>query len=323
MRAVRRLSLGVTVLAVLSAMATPVALAAPLYPRTVVITSPAADAVAKTSPLIVHATGSVDLSDTGKPASMQLWVDGLKYGLPWACKDPVTTAKTCVGTFKIYTVAMAGRHTMQVTMTADDDMVTPSAAQPFYAYSKVKLSLNPVATVAAGKLGIIRGVATTVTDKKPLAHVKISLTLAPAFGSKHVVTVMTGATGHFSIATKIVANTAIGAKIAATRSTGLGAATTTAHATAPVSCKVDPTVRYQAYDSGMCTVPHLPAHTKVALQYQSNKKWHTLVAGTVNSSPIPISFTFGRRGTYPMRLVVSANKVYVTTYGKPFTVRVI
>ncbi len=287
----------------------------------VVLTSPVANSVAK-STLVVQALGTMDLNAGDKPASMRMWVDGLAFGTVATCHVVVGFTQTCTGRMSGSTSKLSGPHTVRVAMTTTHHKVISSAPRIFYAYSPVKLALARPATVAAGKSVTVRGLATLLSSGKP-AHTKVTVTLAGAYGKKRVVSLLTGATGRFAFAAKIVANTTISAKIAATRSTGAAVASTKVKATAVITCRFGARVRYQASDAGHCVVPHIPAHTKVTLQYQSKKKWHALVSGTVSSSPIPISFSFGRRGTYPMRLIVAANSVYTTTYGPVFTVRVV
>jgi hypothetical protein len=299
---------------------TAVAVAAVNPQPTVTLTSPVAGAVAKGS-LTVNAVGSVDLSQSDVPLSLQLLVDGVKYGLPQTCAVAVTTAKTCAGTFVVNQPTWSGQHTVQVTMTTSLTSASSSTV-PYLVYTGLKATLAKVSTLRAGRSTAISGRVVAVNGDRPLAGALVKVTLSPAVGRKRTVTVRTGGTGHFSLATKISANTTVAASIAKTASTGSAYAVTRIAALAPISCKVSPTVVRGRFDAGTCTVAHLPGGTKVTLQYETHKRWHTLGAGTAAGASIPVSFTFNARGTYPMRLVLGANKVYAATHGAPFTVRV-
>ncbi len=272
--------------------------------------------------LTVNAAASVDLSQSDPSASFQLWVDGLKYGLPATCTLVATTAKTCAVSFTVHQPTWSGQHTVQVAMTTASASVT-SATVPYFAYSAAKLFLSRVTTVHSGKLAVIRGRAIAVNSGAPLVGAKVTVLLAPATGKKHTLVVHTGATGRFSLATKLGVNTKVTVTVVTSPGYGSSHGSVSAGVLAPILCKADLTVRHGRFDSGTCTVAHLPNGTKVALQYQStDKKWHVLGAGTTSGTTIPISFQFGKAGRYPVRLVLGANKAYLATYGTPFVVTV-
>jgi hypothetical protein len=197
-----------------------------------------------------------------------------------------------------------------------------SAVVPYFAYSASKVVLSRIPWVHAGKPAVIRGAVTAVTSGAPVVGAKVRLTLTPASGKAHVITVGTGLTGHFSLATKIGLNTAVTATVVRTPAFGSSRATTKVGVYAPIVCKADKTVRHGRFGSGTCTVAHLPDRTKVTLQYQSGKKWHVLGTGKNVGTSIPVSFQFGKAGSYPVRLVLGASKAYLATYGTPFTVKV-
>ncbi|MDX6230679.1 MAG: hypothetical protein QOI76_4069 [Frankiales bacterium] len=287
---------------------------------TVTITSPKPGAVAHGT-LTVTATGSVDLSQSDTSVLLQLWVDGLKYGLPVACPLTVSTAKTCSTTFTVHEPTWSGAHTAQVAVATALNSAS-SAVVPWFAYTATKVVLNPIATVHSGRLAVIRGRAVALNDGGPLVGARVAVTLAPAIGKRHTLIVHTGATGRFSLATKVAVNTAIRAVVTRTADLGNSLADARVRVLAPIVCKADRTVRHGRFDSGTCTVAHLPHGTKVSLQYQSNKRWHVLGAGTTAGTSIPISFQFSKPGSYPIRLVLGANKAYVRTSGTPFVVRV-
>ncbi|MDX6209521.1 MAG: hypothetical protein QOE24_1912 [Frankiales bacterium] len=287
---------------------------------TVTISAPKPGAVAHGT-LSVTATGSLDLSQSDTSVSLQLWVDGLKYGLPVACPLTVDVAKTCTTTFTVHASTWSGAHTVQVSVaTALNSASSPVV--PWFAFTATKVALSPVATVHAGKLAVIRGKAVAVNSGGPLVGARVAVTLTPAIGKKHTLVVHTGATGRFSLATKVAVNTTISAVVTATADVGTSRAAAKAGVLAPIVCKADKTVGHGHFGAGTCTATHLPDRTKVTLQYESNKKWHLLVAGTTAGTTIPISFQFSKPGSYPMRLVLGANKAYVVTYGTPFVVRV-
>jgi hypothetical protein len=287
---------------------------------TVTITSPKPNAVAKGT-LTVNATGSVDLSQNDAPVSLQLWVDQVKYGVPVPCTVVVTTAKDCAGTFTVAQPTWSGSHSIQVTMGTTVSTAS-SAVLPYFAYSASKVVLSRIPWGHAGKLAVVRGQVNAVTSGAPVVGAKVRLTLTPATGKAHAITVGTGLTGHFSLATKIALNTTVTATVLPAPGVGTGRSTTRIGVFAPIACKADRTVRHGGFGSGTCTVAHLPNGTKVTLQYQSKKKWHVLGAGTTVGTSIPVSFKFGTVGSYPVRLVLGANKAYLATYGTPFVVKV-
>lgn len=287
---------------------------------TVTITSPKPNAVAKGT-LTVEATGSVDLSQSDSTASFQLWVDDAKYGLPVSCTLVAATSKTCPVSFTVTQPTWSGAHTVKVTMVTPTSSAV-SAVVPYFAYSASKVGLSRIPWTHAGKPAVIRGTVTAVTDGSPIVGAKVRLTLTPASGRAHVVTVGTGLTGHFSLATKIGLNTTVTASVVPMPAFGASRATTKIGVYAPISCKADKTVRHGRFGAGTCNVAHLPNGTKVSLQYESGKKWHVLGAGTTSGTSIPVSFQFGKAGKYPVRLVLGANKAYLATYGTPFVVKV-
>lgn len=288
---------------------------------TVTITSPQPNGVAKGGTLTVAASGSVDLSQSDLTASFQLWVDSAKYGLPATCTLVASTAKTCSVTFAVTQPTWSGSHSVKVTMVTPTSSAA-SAVVPYFAYSASKVVLSRVPWTHAGRLAVIRGAATAVTSGAPIVGARVRLTLTPASGKAHVLTVGTGLTGHFSLATKIGLNTTVTATVLPMPAFAKSSATTKIGVFAPIVCKADKTVRRGRFGSGTCNVAHLPDGTKVSLQYQSGKKWHVLGAGKTAGTSIPVSFQFGKVGSYPVRLVLGANRAYLATYGTPFTVRV-
>jgi hypothetical protein len=287
---------------------------------TVTITSPKPGAIAHGT-LTVSATGSVDLSQNDTPVSLQLWVDNLKYGLPAACTVVVTTAKACAATFTVHEPTWSGSHNVRVTLATSVGSAV-SDLVPWFAYTATKVALSPVGIVHSGRLAVIRGRAVAVSNGGPLVGARVAVTLAPVVGKRHTLIVHTGATGRFSLATKVAVNTAIRAVVTRTADLGSSLADGKVRVLAPIVCKAAKAVGHGRFDTGSCTVAHLPSGTKVSLQYQSNKKWHLLGAGTTAGTTIPISFQFGKPGSYPIRLVLGANKAYAATYGTPFVVRV-
>jgi hypothetical protein len=288
---------------------------------TVTITSPKPNAAAAKGTLTVDAAGSVDLSQSDLTASFQLWVDDAKYGVPATCTLVAATAKTCAVTFTVTQPTWSGAHTVKVTMVTPTSSAT-SAVVPYFAYSASKVVLSRIPWVHAGKPAVIRGAVTAVTSGTPIVGAKVRLTLTPATGKAHVVTVGTGLTGHFSLATKIGVNTTVTATVVRAPAFGTSRATTKIGVYAPIVCKADKTVRHGRFGSGTCAVAHLPDRTKVTLQYQSGKKWHVLGTGNNVGTSIPVSFQFGKAGSYPVRLVLGASKAYLATYGTPFVVKV-
>ena len=303
-------------------LSTPVTVTAVNPAPTVTITSPKPSAVAKVA-LTVTAVGTVDLSQTDAPVSLQLWLDGRKYLLPQSCTVEYGTAKTCDGSFTDVPPGAPGTHTLQVTMTTGIRTAT-SAVVPYIAYTASKVVLNKPALVHSGKLGVVSGRVIAAPGGGPIARARVAITLAPAVGRKRTLIVHTGATGHFSLATRLLVNSTV--TVTATSAPGLGGSHAVAKigVWAPITCKADRTVVHARYDVGSCIVPRLPDNTKVSLQdlAPGAKRWHVLGAGTTVGTTIPISFQIPGRGSYRVRLVLGANKAYVATNGTPLVVKV-
>ena len=139
-----------------------------------------------------------------------------------------------------------------------------------------------------------------------------SSTITPAVGKKRTVVLHTGSTGHFSLAATITANSTVTASVDRRRDFGPSQHSTKVKALAPIVCKADLYDPARPHRRGTCTVAHLPDRTKVTLQYQSKKKhWPSLGSGTTKGTTIVISYKFGAKGKYPVRLVLGANKAYV------------
>jgi hypothetical protein len=287
----------------------------------VAITSPAPSAVVKGGRVTVHATGTIDLSQNDHPSALQLWVDGARYGLPHACTEVDTTARTCDEDFALAQPTWSGSHDVRVTMTTALTSAT-SAAVPYLFYTATRTSLQPVPALRAGKRTAIRGSVLGLNAGAPVAGARVVVTIAPAIGKKKTVVVHTGSTGHFSLAATVSANSTVTASVTAARDLGASHASTKLKALAPIVCKADLSVRHGRDGAGTCTVAHLPDGTTVSLQYQAKKKWHVLGSGRTKGTSIVISYTFGAAGKYPVRLVLGANKLYAATYGTPFIVKV-
>ena len=266
---------------------------------TVTITSPKPNEAVHGT-VTVSATGSVDLSQSDTAAVLQLWVDGAKYGLPVDCTLVAATAKTCTVTFTVAQPTWSGAHTVKVTMLTP----TSSAASDvvsYFAYSPSKVTLTRIPWTASGKSAVIRGTVVATTNGGPVVGARVRLTLAPAVGKAHSITVGTGATGHFSLATKVAVNTTVTATVLPAPAYGTSRASVKVGVFAPIACRADKSVRHGRFGSGTCTVAHLPDGTKVSLEYESGKKWHVLGAGTTRGTSIPISFQFGKAGSFPVR----------------------
>jgi hypothetical protein len=287
---------------------------------TVTVSAPTEGQVVR-GPLSVTALGSVDLSQNDAPVSLQLLVDGVKYGVAAPCTVQVATAKTCAGSFTVPTAGASGAHSVQVTMAT----TVSSAASPVIGYqvfTALRATLHKLAPVRGGKSVGISGQVSAVDGGAGVAGVTVKITLSPAVGKKRTLTVRTGPTGHFSVATKISVGTAISAFVAKSSTMGTAYAVTKIAAYAPIRCKISRTLVHQNDDAGSCVVPLLPDKTSVALQYLSGKKWKTLGAGLTQGTAIPISFTFPKRGHYQIRLVLGANKAYLATKGVPILITV-
>ena len=287
---------------------------------TVTITSPSQQGQVVKGPLTVTALGTVDLTQNDSPVSLQLLVDGVKYGLPAACTVVVATAKTCAGTFTVPTTGTSGTHTVQVTLatTVSSAVSTIVAYQVFTA---LKATLHKLAPVRGGKSVGIAGQITAADGGAGVGGVKVKITLSPAVGKARTLLVRTGSTGHFSVATKVGVSTTIAASVAKTTTSGTAYAVTKIATYAPITCKISKTLVHENDDEGTCVVPSLPNGTKVSLQYLSGKKWKTLGSGTTQGSSIPISFSFPKKGHFQVRVVLGASKAYLAS-SIPFTITV-
>ncbi|BEP15317.1 hypothetical protein acdb102_36280 [Acidothermaceae bacterium B102] len=313
-----------TLVAVLSSngstQSAPVTVTAVNPAPTVTLSAPTPGQVVKGT-LTVTALGTVDLTQNDAPVSLQLLIDGVKYGLPAACNVQIGTAKTCLGTFTVPTTGSSGLHSVQVTMAT----TVSSAASPVVQYdvfTALKASLTKLAPIRGGRSVVVSGHVRAAAGGAGVSGVRVKITLSPAVGKHRSLIVHTGSTGGFSVATKIAVGTAISASVAKTNDEGTAYALIKVAAYAPITCKVSKTLVQDRYADGTCTVPLLPSGTKVSLQYLQGKRWKVLGAGLTSGTAIPISFTFPNRGKYAVRLVLGASKPYLATAGVPFTITV-
>lgn len=288
---------------------------------TVTLSAPTAGQVVKGASLTVNALGSVDLGENDAPSTLQLLVDGVKYGLPSSCTVVNGSAKTCAATFAVPTAGLTGVHTVQVTMaTTITTAVSPIV--PYDVFTALKATLSKLAPVRGGRSVVISGHVRAATGGAGISGVTVKITLSPTVGKRRSLTVHTGGTGGFSVATKLAVGTAISASVAKTSDRGTAYALIKVAAYAPITCTIAKALVHDRYDDGTCTVPLLPSGTKVSLQYLKGKHWKVLAAGVTSGPSIPISFTFPLRGNYPVRLVLGASKPYLATAGVPFVIKV-
>ena len=81
-----------------------------------------------------------------------------------------------------------------------------------------------------------------------------------------------------------------------------------------------PTVRHGVADQGKCTIAHLPAGTKAALQSKTGG-WHDLITGSSPAGGV-LGFAVYRPhpGTFYLRMVIAKNSVFVQTFGPPIKI---
>ena len=128
--------------------------------------------------LTVTALGTVDLSQNDSPVSLQLLVDGAKYGLPASCTVVVAMAKTCAATFTVPTAGTSGTHTVQVTMATTVSSAA-SPVVPYHVFTALKATLRKLAPVRGGKSVGISGQVTAVDGGAGVAGVAVKIRLAP------------------------------------------------------------------------------------------------------------------------------------------------
>ena len=271
---------------------------------TVVITSPTVDSTVSGA-VTVTADGTVDASQTDAAGVLQFLVDGTPQSLQIACP----AGKDCPASFTWATSGLSGAHTIGASFTTAKGRVIV-ANERVYVFSGTHVKLNPIAVLPYGHVASVKGTLTATANGKGIGSALVDVTFTPAVGAKHLLTVRTDGLGRFTAALKVAANTAVSVTPRATAYFGPSTTTGKILVTAAISCSAKVTVHQGALAAGVCKVPNLLKGTKVSLQYKVGTHWVTIGSAKAGKAVVSWSARFTRTGTYAVRIVVSASRIF-------------
>ncbi len=175
--------------------------------------------------------------------------------------------------------------------------------------------------VTSGKPFTITGVVyPQAGHPSAVAGMKVRVTYRPLGGSARTVATTVNAKGRY--AAKFVGGDGgrVTATLTATPVFGSSETSIGILSTARIVCTMGATVRHGVADQGKCTIAHLPAGTKAALQSKTGG-WHDLITG---SSPaggvLGFAVYWPHPGTFYLRMVIAKNSVFVQTFGPPIKI---
>jgi hypothetical protein len=275
--------------------------------------------VAATVPglITVSATGTV-AGPGDSPVSMNLIVDGNPRTRPTSCPDPA--AVSCMLSFSWFSGLVVGPHTFAVSFTTSHLTVT-SATEPANDYSQAEVHLS-AAPVQAGLTTTVFGSLTAVGSHNFLAGVPVTLTIRPAYGTPLTLRLVTRSNGGFQLRYHPIANATVEATALATITSSAAMGSTTLTVTAVPHCSVPHSLKAHALAHVVCSVAHLPNGTRVTMQFSSHKRWYTWATAVSTAGRVSLPVHWAQPRGLWVRVVVAADKVYGTTYGKPILVRV-
>jgi Bacterial Ig domain len=269
---------------------------------TVVLTSPKADATV--SGLVAVATkATVDASQTDAAKSVQLLVDGATVA-----SSPCVADKSCPATISWDSRGLAGRHTLQTFFTTTGGRTATSGLINVWVFSASQVSLVGPATVPAGKTATVTG-RVTAADGSGTAGLKVHVTVRNSLGrTGKDVTVATGPSGGFAVSYTSVSNTVISATVAATAHYGTSSAAVTAAVLAAPTCTLKTSIKHGAVDQLACKLGAVSNGTAISLQVRQGGSWRTVVGARTAGSTWKYGQVFAKKGTFSVRVQLSASK---------------
>ncbi|MDX6230422.1 MAG: hypothetical protein QOI76_3812, partial [Frankiales bacterium] len=287
----------------------------------VVITSPTARSTLHRT-ATVTVSGAIDPTQTDTPSSVRLSLDGAALGGVIQCAPTAAAPRVCAASYTWSTVGLTGRHTLVASVVSAKGAVGTSTATSVYVYGGTKLVIAPAKARVAGRSVTYTGRVTTPVNKLGVSGVKVKVVIRPAIGKAKTLYVLTNARGFFKVGFRPAMNSSVAATLVPLPYYGSSHSSTKLHVFPRVSCTVGSTIRRSRLDHGTCTFSRLPKSTKVTLQYRFGNHWYTLGSGRAPGAKIPFSFRFAVRGSYLVRLVLSATSVFAATTGPALRVQV-
>ncbi|BEP13395.1 Ig-like domain-containing protein [Acidothermaceae bacterium B102] len=257
------------------------------------------------------------LTDTAKSAFVAL--DGVVRGTQVACPAS-SDLRACATSFSVNTVGLAGPHTLTVTfLTTLGQQVV--ASEKIFVFSSTKTTLGAIAPVTAGHTASVKGTVEDIGTGFGLAGQPVQVTFTPAAGKKHTVVVHTDGRGHFATAYKLTVNTVVRAVLAGPAYYGVSSASRKIAVTAAVSC-AKASAKHGAALVGTCKAVGLAKGVKLALQVKVGSHWVALGKATAGAGTVSYAARFATAGTYAVRVVVVAGKIFAAGSGAAFSVAV-
>ena len=305
----RTLTAAVTTTHSVSARSAPVAVTVRNPVPTVSITSPGASDVVSGS-VSVRVTGSTDPRRSDLPDRFSLLVDGV--GLSTATCS--TATHDCALVLTWGASRSVGAHTVVVTMSTTSGATASSPSVLVFVSSASRVVLGLPKIVSSGSTVVVTGRVVAATTGRGVPGVSVTVKRLPVVGAASSVRVVTGVGGVFTVRYVARANATVTAVVARRPWLATSRGTTPLRVAAPMTCNVTTrTLAVGAVGRGACSVPGLPAGTRLSLRYIVGGRLATLASGSARGAAIPYSFGFPTPGVYLLRIDLLATKVYVAT----------
>jgi len=261
-------------------------------------------------PVTFTATGRSP-GQQGYRGQMNLYVDDVDWSFKNCIEDP------CTATFEWGPNNQAGTHTVQAVYNTSDGQVAKSQILSFRAYTGTHIGAIGFSSYepGAGK----RTVTVTVYDSRwnrGVAGMAMTVTLTPAIGKPTTHTATSRSDGSAKFTYTFRYNTKISVVVAANNRWGPSTHSETFTLQPTWSCSLaDTTVKHGHPDSITCTVPGLPAGTKVdlafadGLAHPAGYNWVTLAKGHSGAGRLTLAFTPKKKGKTLLRVRTKGARV--------------
>jgi hypothetical protein len=307
----------------------------------VTITSPTAGANVTGTAVVLKARATTDPSLSITPGWIDFYIDGAWDWVGYSSNGCDASPCTVTAAWDASNYS-AGQHVVMARLTTSPDgktvdsalvtvSVTPTAVvvvpppppAPVVVRSATFISFAPLRAVRSGGWAQVSGRVLVSGSGAAAPGQAVGLTMTPVVGAASAVTVTTDANGVFSGRFLTAVNGVVSASTPGSASYLASSASVSVAALAAPTCKLTTkSVRVRAKVTGSCTVPSLPKSTAVTVQYQLKGRWLTAVSMRSKTAKIAFKTSFKKKGSYPLRVVFGANRLFAATASPSMLVRV-
>jgi hypothetical protein len=165
-------------------------------------------------------------------------------------------------------------------------------------------------------------VVSTAAVAQGLAGVHVTIVVKPVVGTTRTYQATTDASGRYSWTFPASTNATVTASVAAQSFLLASHASIAQPVTARLTCTWTKTLVHGHPASGTCKQPYLPLSTRYTLQRLSGRSWVAVTTGKSRSGSTVYSTLMRYRGSYSLRLVIAANRVWAATVSPTMLVKV-